>query len=144
MRHWLYLRGSHEIRGAYSRQWPSLVDNLGGKQYFALSGGPVRVIFFDCGEDKADSDKACSGPNDFAGFHREQAEWLEQEIVKPEFTQAKYRVLVRHIPIYGLDPEWFNPWATLWCPILNRAGFDLSIHGHKTMRPTLNAPLNII
>ncbi|WP_136062330.1 FN3 domain-containing metallophosphoesterase family protein [Pontiella sulfatireligans] len=135
----VYLRGNHEIRGAYSRQWPGLVDNPGGKQYFALSRGPVRFIFLDCGEDKADSHWAYSGLNDFEGFHREQAEWLEQEIVKPEFTQAKYRVLVHHIPIYGLNPDSFNPWKTLWGPILNRAGFDMSIHGH-THRAAIHPP----
>lgn len=135
----VYLRGNHEIRGAYSRQWPGLVDNPGGKQYFALSRGPVRFIFLDCGEDKADRHWAYSGLNDFEGFHREQAEWLEREIVKPEFTQAKYRVLVHHIPIYGLNPDRFNPWKTLWGPILNRAGFDMSIHGH-THKAAIHPP----
>lgn len=135
----VYLRGNHEIRGAYSRQWPGLVDNPGGKQYFALSRGPVRFIFLDCGEDKADSHWAYSGLNDFEGFHREQAEWLEQEILKPGFTQAKYRVLVHHIPIYGLNADRFNPWKTLWGPILNRAGFDMSIHGH-THKAAIHPP----
>jgi 3',5'-cyclic AMP phosphodiesterase CpdA len=126
----VYLRGNHEIRGAYSRQWPSLVDNPGGKQYFAMDCGPVHFVFLDCGEDKLDSHWAYSGLNDFEGFHREQAEWLKQEIETPAFKNAPYRVLVHHIPIYGLAAKYYNPWKALWGPILNRAGFDLSIHGH--------------
>lgn len=125
----VYLRGNHEIRGAYSRQWPDLVDNPGGRQYFSMDRGPVHFVFLDCGEDKPDSHWAYSGLNDFEGFHREQAQWLEGEIETPEFKQATYRVLVHHIPIYGLD-EKYNPWKKLWSPILNRAGFDLSFHGH--------------
>lgn len=138
----IYLRGNHEIRGAYSRQWPGLVANPGGKQYFALSRGPVRFIFLDCGEDKTDSHWAYSGLNDFEGFHREQAEWLKEEVETPEFKNATYRVLVHHIPIYGLGPDGFNPWQKLWGPILNRAGFDMSIHGH-THRVAVHPPKSI-
>lgn len=138
----IYLRGNHEIRGAYSRQWPSLVSNPGGKQYFALSRGPVRFIFLDCGEDKEDSHWAYSGLNDFEGFRREQAEWLKVEIEKPEFKNAKYRVLVHHIPIYGLKPDSFNPWQKLWGPILNSAGIDMSIHGH-THRVAVHPPKSV-
>lgn len=138
----VYLRGNHEIRGAYSRQWPSLVSNPGGKQYFAMSRGPVRFIFLDCGEDKKDGHWAYSGLNDFEGFHREQADWLKLEVETPAFKQATYRVLVHHIPIYGLNPEWFNPWQTLWGPILNRAGIDMSIHGH-THSVAVHPPRNV-
>ena len=126
----IYLRGNHEIRGAYSRQWPTLVSNPGGEQYFSMSRGPIRFVFMDCGEDKLDGHWAYSGLNDFEGFHREQAAWLDKEIEKPEFINAKYKVLVHHIPIYGLNAKAYNPWKTLWGPALNRAGFDLSVHGH--------------
>jgi len=138
----IYLRGNHEIRGAYSRQWPSLTDNPDGRQYFALSRGPVRFVFLDCGEDKEDAHNDIAGLNDFEGFHREQAEWLQTEIERPEFRNAKYRVLVHHIPIYGIREDWFQPWKTLWGPILNQAGFDLSIHGH-THRTAVHPPLGI-
>jgi len=135
----VYLRGNHEIRGAYSRQWPSLVSNPGGEQYFALSCGPIRFVFMDNGEDKPDSHWAYSGLNDFEGFHREQAEWLEKEIETPAFKKAGYRVLVHHIPIYGIPETKYNPWKKLWGPILNRAGFDISFHGH-THKAAIHPP----
>lgn len=136
----VYLRGNHEIRGAYSRQWPALMSNPGGKQYFTMNRGPIYFVFMDCGEDKLDNHWAYSGLNDFEGFHREQAAWLEKEIEKPAFKKAPYRVLVHHIPIYGLNSESYNPWKTLWGPILNRAGFDLSLHGH-THEATIHPPM---
>jgi 3',5'-cyclic AMP phosphodiesterase CpdA len=135
----VYLRGNHEIRGAYSRQWPSLVSNPGGMQYFSMGRGPIRFVFMDCGEDKLDNHWAYSGLNDFEGFHREQAAWLEKEIETPEFKNAKYRVLAHHIPIYGLSAKAYNPWKTIWGSILNRAGFDISFHGH-THRATIHPP----
>jgi len=138
----IYLRGNHEIRGAYARQWPSLVDNPGGRQYFALSRGPVRFVFLDCGEDKEDAHNDIAGLNDFEGFHREQAEWLKEETERPEFRNAKYRVLVHHIPIYGIREDWFQPWKTVWGPVLNRAGFDISIHGH-THRVAVHPPMGL-
>ncbi len=136
----IYLRGNHEIRGSYSRQWPSVGSNPGGKQYFAMRRGPIQFIFMDCGEDKPDSHQAYSGLNDFEGFHREQAGWLEKEIEKPEFKNAKYRVLVHHIPIYGLNEKKYNPWKSLWGPAMNRAGFDISFHGH-THRAVIHPPM---
>ncbi len=137
----IYLRGNHEIRGAYSRQWPSVVSNPGGKQYFTMNRGPVHFVFMDCGEDKPDLHWAYSGLNDFEGFHREQAIWLEKEIETPEFKKARYRVLVHHIPIYGLNPKSHNPWKSLWGPIMNRAGFDLSIHGHLHRACLVHPPM---
>ena len=135
----IYLRGNHEIRGAYSRQLPSLFSHPQGKQYFAITRGPVRFVCMDTGEDKPDSHWAYSGLNDFEGFHREQAAWLEKEILKSEFKNAKYRVLVHHIPIYNTPPMKYNPWKKLWGPIFNRAGFDMSIHGH-THQATIYPP----
>ena len=92
--------------------------------------GPIHFVFMDSGEDKPDSHRAYSGLNDFEGFHREQAEWLKKEIKTPEFKNAKYRVLVHHIPIYGLNEKKYNPWKSLRGPTINRGGFDLSLHGH--------------
>jgi predicted phosphodiesterase len=134
----IYLRGNHEIRGAYSRQWSNHFDTPGSKQYYAITRGPVRFIFLDCGEDKVDTHGASSGLYDFSGFRKEQAEWLKQELKSDACKKASFRVLVHHIPLFGLKEGRANLWKE-WLPIVNNAGIDMSIHGH-THRAKIHQP----
>ena len=124
----LYIRGNHETRGAYARQFKSLFDFPAGEFYFALTLGPVRFIMLDCGEDKADDHIEYSGLNDFTGYRQAQAAWLRQELKSEAFMQAKYHVLVHHIPLYGFEKNRFS--SDLWLPILKGAPIDLAISAH--------------
>ena len=123
-----YIRGNHEIRGAYARHFKQHFDYPEGEFYFAQTIGPVRVIALDCGEDKDDSSSEYSGLNDFSGYRRDQAEWLKREIASEAFQQATYRVLIHHIPLYGSGASRFS--RELWEDVLNTAPIDLSISGH--------------
>jgi predicted phosphodiesterase len=132
-----YLRGNHETRGAYARQLRLHFDYPGGQSYFALTLGPVRFVVLDCGEDKSDDHKEYSGLNDFSGFRQTQAEWLRGELNSAAFKQAKYHVLVHHIPLYGHDVNKFS--YALWSPILKGAPIDLAINAH-THSPLVMQP----
>ena len=132
----IYLRGNHEIRGSYSRQWSKHFSTPDSKQYYAITRGPIRMIFLDCGEDKVDTNRAYSGLNDFSGFRKEQADWLEKEIKSDEYQNAAFRVLIHHIPIFDLKDSRTVLW-NLWKPIVNNAGIDMTIHGH-THRPAVH------
>jgi len=140
-----FLRGNHETRGAYSRQWPALVEWPGGKPYFAFSAGSVRFVMLDLGEDKPDDHPAYSGLVDFARFRQEQTQWLKTEVASPAYRQAAWRVLIYHIPLYrerassggsatnappraAPRPDWQDTWLTL----LRKA--DLAINGHTHTR----------
>ncbi|HEY3379197.1 MAG TPA: metallophosphoesterase [Armatimonadota bacterium] len=125
-----FIRGNHEIRGAYARQLGQLFEYPEGKSYFAWSFGPVRFIVLDCGEDKEDAHVEYSGLNDFRKFREEQAQWLRQEINSASFKQATYRILVHHMPLYLPDPTRPNLARALWEPVLATAPIDLAISAH--------------
>lgn len=127
----LYIRGNHEIRGAFARNFKDVLDFPDNSYFFAMTVGPVRFIFLDCGEDKPDDHWAYSGLNDFTGYRKEQKEWLKQEVKSAAFIKAKYRVLIHHIPLYNHDDKWVSVSSrTLWSPILDSASIDLAISGH--------------
>ncbi|MBO4945157.1 MAG: metallophosphoesterase [Muribaculaceae bacterium] len=124
-----YIRGNHEIRGAYSVGLRDLFDYVGGKPYSAFSWGDTRFVILDCGEDKPDSTWVYYGMNDFTKLRKDQVEFLKKELASKEFKKAKRRVLLHHAPIYGLG-EYYNPCLELWGPLLKNAPFDVSVNAH--------------
>ena len=129
----LFLRGNHETRGAYSPFLWNLLGKAGGEfSYGAFSIGDTRFVLLDCGEDKPDDHIEYSGLNDFTQYRKDQAEFLKNEINSEAFQSAAKRVLMHHIPLYGM-PEWaFKPGLNEWGDILANAPFDvcLNAHGH--------------
>lgn len=127
----LYIRGNHEIRGAYARHLKENFDFPDNNYFFAMTAGPVRLIFLDCGEDKPDHYSVYSGLNDFTGYREEQQEWLKKEVKSPAFLNAKYRILIHHIPLYNHKDKGISRASReLWSPILDAAPIDLAICGH--------------
>jgi hypothetical protein len=132
----VFVRGNHDIRGAWARQLRQAVDFPGDQFYCAMTRGPVRFVVLDFGEDKPDSHWAYSGLNDFEGFRREELEWLKRETASEEFRAARYRVLVHHIPLYGHtnDPAAIAYSLEAWKPTVEAAGFDIAINAHTHHR----------
>jgi predicted phosphodiesterase len=129
----ILLRGNHEIRNAYSMELRDILDYIGDKTYGAFDWGDTRFVMLDCGEDKPDSHEVYYGLNDFERLRLDQVGFLEGELSGDAFLDAGKRVLVHHIPVYGLDDD-FNPCRELWHPMLGGAPFDICINGH-THRP---------
>lgn len=126
----IFLRGNHEIRNAYSIGLRDLLDYINDKTYGSFNWGDTRFVILDCGEDKDDSHPEYSGMNDFTGLRKEQAQFLKEELKSHKFKAAEKRVLVHHIPIYGLGKDSFNPSLAEWGDILKNAKFNISIQGH--------------
>lgn len=124
-----FLRGNHEIRGAYSVGLRDLFDYVGDKTYGAFNWGDTRFVMFDCGEDKPDTTWVYYGLNDFTQLRLDQREFLKEEIAGKEFEEASRRVLVGHIPIYG-NGDRFSPCLELWGDVLAKAPFSITISGH--------------
>ena len=124
-----YMRGNHEIRNAYSIELRNLIDYVGNKTYGAFNWGDTRIVMLDCGEDKSDDHWVYYGLNDFEQLRKDQAEFLKNELKTIEFRQATKKVLIHHIPIYGSGDK-YNPCLELWGGILQKAPFDISLHGH--------------
>ncbi len=74
-----------------------MFDYPDNKFFFAMTAGPVRFIFLDCGEDKSDDHREYSALNDFTGYREKQKQWLQQEVKSAAFLEAKYRILIHHI-----------------------------------------------
>ena len=127
-----YIRGNHEIRGAYSVGLRNLFDRPGDKAYSAFNWGDTRFVILDCGEDKPDDTNVYYGMNDFTSLRREQAQFLKSELKSKEFKKAGKKVLVHHAPIYGLDVDYtdYNPCLEIWGPILEKAPFNVSLNAH--------------
>lgn len=124
----LFLRGNHEIRDAYSIGLRKHLDYVGGRTFGAFNWGDTRIVMLDCGEDKRDDHREYSGLNDFTQLRLEQVAFLERELSSREFKRADRRILLHHIPIYGMLGG--NLCEPLWRPLLDKAPFDLSIHAH--------------
>ena len=126
----IYLRGNHETRGAYSPFLWNLLELINGHSYGAFSIGDTRFVLLDCGEDKPDDHWVYYGLNDFTQFRKDQATFLEKETASKEFKSAAKRVLIHHIPVYGLRSESFNPCRDEWGGILAKTPFDICLNAH--------------
>ena len=125
------IRGNHEPRGALSRMLPDYLHLPDGRYYHSFSHGPVYFICLDSGEDKPDDNRYYFGLADFDRYREEQARWLKEVMATPGFRNAKFRVVLIHMPLYGGN-NWHGEETNrrLWGDLLNRGGIDLMISGH--------------
>lgn len=126
----LFVRGNHEIRGAYSAGLPALLDNPGGKMYGSFLWGDTFFLILDCGEDKSDDHKEYYGLNDFSKFRAEETEFLKEVLKSKDYRKAQARILIHHIPIWGNVDE-YHPCTELWSDMLQNAKLDVSISAHN-------------
>jgi predicted MPP superfamily phosphohydrolase len=129
-------RGNHETRGAAARSLGKYIDTPNGKYYYSFNYGNACFIVLDCGEDKPDQNPEYFGLADFDNYRMDEAEWLAMEVQRPEFKNAKYKIVCLHMPI-TLEPSADNPsghgmrdCSEKFAPILSNAGVDLLLSGH--------------
>ena len=133
----VYVRGNHETRGKFARDFAAYFDHVG---YTAFTLGPVRFVILDTGEDKEDSHPVYAGIVDFDRYREEQAVWLEHEINRKEFKNAPFRIVLMHIPPrYSGDAHGAVHCTELFEPIMNRGRVDLVLSGH-THQYKVHAP----
>jgi predicted MPP superfamily phosphohydrolase len=125
----IFVRGNHETRNVGARLLDDWMLPQGGTWYQAFTFGNTFFIVLDCGEDKTDSHIEYGGLVDFAGYQKEQAAWLQHVLASSEFQQAKYQVVLLHMPIFGEEqtPLEFEPVASL---LRNNTDIDLMVNGH--------------
>ena len=127
-----YARGNHETRGSFATSFQHYFSPKEPHLYFLVRQGPVCFVILDTGEDKPDSDLEYSGITDYDNYRTEQAVWLAEAVKSKDFTEAKFRVVIAHMPP--------NPGRNLWhgqkevlekfVPILNEAKVDVMLCGH--------------
>ncbi len=126
----IFIRGNHETRGEYSLHLWDYLGRMGGRSYSAFSLGDTRFVLLDCGEDKPDDHWVYYDMNDYTQHRIDQAEFLKEELQSAAFKDASKRVLIHHIPIFGVKSDSFSPCSDLWIPVLENAPFNISLNGH--------------
>ena len=153
-----FVCGNHDYRGSWISKidevmQPRLPSERTSefwdlKWNFAERLGDMAIIGMDTGEDKPDAHPKWFGLANFEPYRKMQTRWLEQALARPEIASAKFKVLFCHIPLYAapdhpdhshdgvkVDPEDYAYWSRecfeLWNPIMEKAGVQLVVAGHK-------------
>ena len=127
-----YVRGNHETRGPFATHFQDYFNPRENPIYGTLQDGPIFFILLDTGEDKPDSDLEYAGITDYDNYRTEQVEWLKQVIASEAFKQAKFKVVIGHIPPVPEKGAWHGTREVMekFVPILNKGGVDIMICGH--------------
>ncbi|WP_199119130.1 FN3 domain-containing metallophosphoesterase family protein [Pedobacter sp. ASV28] len=124
----IYVRGNHETRGKFAREFPQYFQNVG---YTAFTLGPVRFIILDTGEDKEDTHPVYADIVDFDDYRIQQASLLQQEIESKAFKKATFKIVMMHIPPrYSGDAHGPKHCTEVFEPLLNKGKVDLVLSGH--------------
>ena len=141
----IYARGNHEVKGAWSDKLYRFVGSKDQKFYFSVNMGGLYALVLDIGEDHEDDWWEYYGTAAFDQYREEQLRFVDSEIEKGSYMDAKYRLIVCHIPIvyvnYRHNHEYIKKELT---DRLNRMDIDMSICGHQhevlIFEPGLVAP----
>ncbi|SHK91418.1 Purple acid Phosphatase, N-terminal domain [Chitinophaga jiangningensis] len=127
----MYVRGNHETRGKYAREWHQYFENPTKNNYFSFTWGPVFAIVLDTGEDKEDTHPVYAGIVDFDTYREEQAAWLEKQLQSPAYKKAKHKVVMMHIPHHhGGDWHGASHCRAMFGDLFNKHKIDILICGH--------------
>lgn len=127
-----YLRGNHETRGEFATHFQDYFCPREPHLYFTVHQGPVFFIFLDTGEDKPDTDIEYSGITSYDQYRTQQAGWLKKVVASEEFKNAKFKVVIAHMPPIPIKNGWHGQLEVLhkFVPVLNDAGIDIMLCGH--------------
>ncbi|WP_231706120.1 metallophosphoesterase [Labilibaculum antarcticum] len=136
----VYVRGNHETRGSESRNLGAFLHFDDGKYYRAFTHKGVNFIILDSGEDKEDSNKYYYGLADFDSYRSEQEKWLQAYVKTSEYVNAKYRIVLLHMPFISqefYDGEYVTPSHGIqdsqkkWAPHLKDIDLLVAAHTHE-------------
>ena len=127
-----YARGNHETRGEFATSFQKYFSPKEPFLYYIFRQGPICFIMLDTGEDKPDSDIEYSGITDYDSYRTDQVEWMKELYKNEDFKQAKFKVVIAHMPPSADSNIWHGQKEVLnkFVPILNELGVDLMLCGH--------------
>ncbi len=152
-----FVRGNHETRGIMSRKLKNYLDFPDNSFFYTIDEGPVHFVILDCGEDKPDDNRYYYGLADFDQYRMQELEWLKNEVNTPEYRNARFRVIIVHmpiIPVYKIiyarlpflikENRGYGPGflAEHFGPVLREAGADLMIAAHTHRHLWLSPPFS--
>jgi predicted phosphodiesterase len=127
-----YARGNHETRGVFATSFQKYFCPQEPHLYFTVRQGPACFVFLDTGEDKPDNDIEYSGITDYDNYRTEQAHWLAGVLQSKDYTEAKFKIIVCHMPPVDEEPIWHGQAEVLnkFVPLLNKAHVTVMLCGH--------------
>ncbi len=127
----LMIRGNHETRGSFARDYKRYFDYPENKFYQAFRMGPIYWIILDSGEDKPDDHEVYGGTVDYDNYRLEQKEWLAKVLQSKERREAKHTLVITHIPFQHSD-DWHGTKHNHHCfhELINNNDVDAVISGH--------------
>ncbi len=126
-----YARGNHEARDVFASQYMTYFPTSTGKPYYTFNYGPAFFIVIDSGDSRMDDEKACRGLIDGERYRAEQGEWLKGVVAGDDFKNARYRIVIVHIPPVIRDCHSGINIEECFVPTLNKAGIDLLLCAHR-------------
>jgi len=132
----LFVRGNHEMRGAFARQLLDYIPTPEGQYYYTRDHGPLHLIILDTGEDKADERNVYAGLNKVEPYRRQEFAWLERHLATDRrAAEAPFRIILLHQPHWG----WTGERGAEWTALANKGKVDLVLGGHfhrlRTVKP---------
>jgi len=126
------IRGNHETRGYAARRVKDYFTFEDNRFYYSFDWGPVHFTVLDCGEDKPDNNRNYFGLADYNAYRMKELEWLKEEVKSDAFHNAKYRIVMIHMPVVKEEKQ---NWAMKFLsdnfgPMLSVAGIDLMMSAH--------------
>jgi predicted phosphodiesterase len=123
----LFVRGNHEMRGAFARSFFDYIPTPEGRYYYARDHGPLHLIVLDTGEDKPDETNVYAELNKFKSYRDEELAWLKHHLeTDPRAAEAPFRVVLLHQPNWG----WTDGRGADWTRAANEGKVDLVLGGH--------------
>ena len=123
----LYVRGNHEMRGAFARNLFDYVPTPEGRYYVARDVGPLHLMVLDTGEDKPDDTNVYSRLNKVGPYRTAELDWLKAHAASDDRAKAApFRVVLAHQPDWG----WTTEGEPAWTAAANAARVDLVMGGH--------------
>ena len=122
----LYLRGNHETRGAWSWHLHDYLHFLDGSLYGAFNWGNTRFVMLDFGETRGDDNPQFAHLNRNDLFREQVGRFLSEELRSTPFKEARHRVLIHHVPLYGYED--CDPLHDVWGRQLTEAPFNLCLN----------------
>ena len=127
-----FVRGNHETRGSHARYVPAYMTLRNDQYYGTADLGFARVLFLDSGDDRADWGWMYDGSIAFKPYMLEQGEWLRKEVASDDYKNAKWKVVIMHIPPKpdDADEDRAEPHFEDQVPTLVKAEPDIVLCGH--------------
>lgn len=124
----VFVRGNHDLRGAFARQIYEYFPTPTGEFYYSFDAGPVHFLVLDTGEDKDDDTNVYSGLNRTEPYREQEFAWLQEHVeANRRIEEAPFRIILMHAPNWG----WVDGDPAKWTDVANRTGVDLVISGHR-------------